>query len=86
MFIVSISRGYCAQEYTKLNFPGRLQSDLPQCTAGYETWIMHHESFFAEATLIEIGVYRNVLSVFLHSVFNLKTNTVIRIAQTVGCR
>ena len=23
---------------------------------GYETWIMHHASFFAEATLIEIGV------------------------------
>ena len=29
---------------------------LPQCTAGYETWTMHHTSFFNEATLIEIGV------------------------------
>ena len=30
---------------------------LQLCTAGYETWIMHHTSFFSEATLIEAGVY-----------------------------
>ena len=24
-----------------------------------ETWIMHHASFLSEATLIEIGVYKN---------------------------
>jgi len=29
---------------------------LPQCTAGYETWIMHHASWITGATLIEIGV------------------------------
>ena len=33
------------------------KKDLPQCTAGYETWIMHHGSWIMEATLIEIGVY-----------------------------
>jgi len=27
---------------------------------GYETWTMHHASFFSEATLIEIGVYTQI--------------------------
>ena len=42
---------------------------LPQCTARYETWIMHHEFFFAEATLIEIGVYRS-FSRYFHTFIN----------------
>ena len=33
------------------------KKDLPQCTAGYETWIMHHGSWIMKATLVEIGVY-----------------------------
>ena len=35
----------------------RLQKDLPQCTAGYKTWIMHHASCFPGVTLVEIGVF-----------------------------
>ena len=36
-----------------------LQKGLPQCIAGYETWIIHHWSRFTGATLIEMGVYRD---------------------------
>ena len=54
MFIVStillVSEHRRAQTY-------RLQKDLPQCTTGYQTWIIHHASCFTGATLTEIGVY-----------------------------
>ena len=33
-----------------------LPKDLPKCTAGHETWIMHQASCFRGATSIEIGV------------------------------
>ena len=33
-----------------------LPKDLPKCTAGHETWIMHQASCFRRATSIEIGV------------------------------
>ena len=33
-----------------------IPKDLPKCTAGHETWIMHQASCFRGATSIEIGV------------------------------
>ena len=33
-----------------------LPKDLPKCTAGHETWIIHQASCFRGATSIEIGV------------------------------
>ena len=39
----------CAERFSALN-----------PAAGCETWIMHHASFFSEATLTERGVYINV--------------------------
>jgi len=42
--------------FNRLELPA-YKKGLPQCTAGYETWIMHHASWITGATLIEIGAY-----------------------------
>ena len=52
---------------------GILQSGLlPQRTAGYETWIMHHGSWIAGATLIEIGVFSSRIIIILLGFINMK--------------
>ena len=42
--------------YSQLEIPTQ-NKNLPKCTAGYETWIMHHASRITGATFYEIAVY-----------------------------
>ena len=61
--------------WTRLNFSQH--KGLPYCTAGYETWFM-------EATLIEIGVYQFDCSVLIHFPIESSINK-STIAKSTSC-